>query len=753
MINRRLTALLSTSPWNLAKIGGRRDGIVVRMSIGILGLSALVTTTFTALDIFSMQTGAFSAFANNAGRIFPFAFVVIAYFNHVVPRYLENTCTKASEDYGSQTDLRAALDSVSALIAGSKTDGTIIFTNGYWIKDGFDGDVVDQLNKNPAVFHHPDDYPKILAQRDHSLETGEPYSIEHRYRRANGEYRWFLTRATIARDDKGHVVRRYITSTDIDDLKNAEEALRARERELEALNRTLAIEVAERAKAEESSRQAGRDLAAMLSMIPILVFIMDAKGVVQFTNGYWVQSGYDGPDLIAQLNKDPSVIHHPDDYAKILARRRDSIATGDDYYLEHRFRGANGAYRWFLTRTTTAKDDKGNVVKRYLTSVDIDDLKKAEEALAARERELQLLIDTVPAPIWSLTPDGFPSYVNKRFEADFGGVIDGQDSQKITASSVHPDDMQSVSRSLTHSLRTGEPYAVRYRSRRGSNVYRWVDVRAEPLRDEDGHIVRWYGATIDIDDEVRAQDALSAARERLSRSSQLATISELSASIAHELNQPLAATVTTSEASQRWLLAEPPNIERARATLERVVHNARSASEVAGRIHALFTEKPTPRAPTDLNQVIDEVCELLSDLVASEGVLIETRLEALPLFLADHVQIQQVLVNLIRNAIEAMIPLVGETKSLLITSRPLEGDRALVEVHDNGVGISTPDRIFEPFFTTKRDGMGMGLAICRSIIDAHDGRLWAESASPRGTILCFAIPTGPVNADDAADRQ
>ncbi|MBW9116826.1 PAS domain-containing protein [Rhizobium cauense] len=548
--------------------------------------------------------------------------------------------------------------------------------------------------------------------------------------------------------------RRCVMSADTHHVEKAEETLRAREQELADLSETLARETAERTKAEAAGRQVGRDLEAMLSNIPVLVLMMDPAGRVLFTNGYWIQDGYESAEsLIAQLNTDPSVFHHPEDYVTMLERRKSSIAEGSNYYLEHRVRRPDGLFRWFLTRTTVAKDDEGNVVKRYLTSIDIDDRKKAEEALAARERELQLLIDTVPTPIWSLTPDGSISYLNRRFEADFGRTVDGAELQPMGWNEVHPDEKQTAMESLAHSLQTGEPYAMRYRRHTHSGVYRWVDVRAEPLRDEDGRIVRWYGATIDIDDEIRAQEALNAARERLSRASQLATVSELSASIAHELNQPLAAAVTGSEASQRWLLTEPPNIERARATLDRVVRNARSAAEVVGRIHALFTQDTIPRSPTNLNEVIAEVLELMNDLIVSEGVVLEVRLEALPTLLVDGVQIQQVMVNLIRNAIDAMKPLLGQTKSLLIASRPFGKDGAIVEVHDVGEGISNPDRIFEAFFTTKPDGKGLGLAICRSIIDAHGGRLWAELTGARGTVVSFTLPGLDGMSEGAGDQS
>src|SRR5262249_6613907 len=237
------------------------------------------------------------------------------------------------------------------------------------------------------------------------------------------------------------------------------------------------------------------------------------------------------------------------------------------------------------------------------------------------------------------------------------------------------------------------------------------------------------------------EEALRGAQDKLARASQAASLSELSASIAHEVNQPLAAIVATSHACHRWLSADPPNLERAKITLERIIRDANSASEVVSRIRALFNQLGKTRLPADITKVIVGVRRLMADELATKNIRVETEFAPnLPSAFIDPVQMEQVLVNLIRNAIAALDTVVDSTR-LVRLRVVLDSDNAIrVEVQDLGPGMKEPEQAFEPFFTTKKDGMGMGLAICRSIVESHGGRLWAEKNEPRGATLIFSLP-------------
>src|SRR5262245_24690152 len=215
---------------------------------------------------------------------------------------------------------------------------------------------------------------------------------------------------------------------------------------------------------------------------------------------------------------------------------------------------------------------------------------------------------------------------------------------------VHPDDSARLLEALRCALATGEGYSMKYRMRRADGAYRWVDGRAEPVRDEGGSIVHWYAISIDIDDQMHAEEALRRAQDKLARASQAASLSELSASIAHEVNQPLAAIVATSHACSRWLSADPPNLDRAKITLERIIRDANSASEVVSRIRALFNQLGKSRLLGDMSEVIAGARRLMADELAIGNIQVETEFaSSLPPVLIDRVQIEQVLVNLIRN--------------------------------------------------------------------------------------------------------
>jgi PAS domain S-box-containing protein len=443
---------------------------------------------------------------------------------------------------------------------------------------------------------------------------------------------------------------------------------------------------------------------------------------------------------------------HPEEVDRCVANWRHAMKTGEPILEEQRVRRYDGTYRWFRDTAVAARDEHGRIIGWYGHTQDIDDQKKAEAALRERERELRLLVDTVPSLIWLMTPEGLPYYFNKRF-VDWAGVESGDAAAgpgrplAIYAEIIHPDDRAEALALLRESIATGEPLSLKYRLRGKDGEYRWFDSRLQPLRDEVGAIIRWYGVNLDVDDEVRSQEALRLADERLSRALRAASLSELSVSIAHELNQPLQAVVANAGAFKRWLRADPPNFENATRISEKIIRDAESAAQVLGRIRALFAQATDQRKPVDINAVITEVCDLLIDKLQAGNVRLETQLDPhLPETTADHVQIEQVVFNLLRNSIEAMQAVDARSRVLKITTRRLGEDRLEVEVQDQGPGISDPDRIFEPFYTTKPDGMGMGLAICRSIIEGHGGRLRAENIATGGAAIAFILPVQAIEA-------
>ena len=371
---------------------------------------------------------------------------------------------------------------------------------------------------------------------------------------------------------------------------------------------------------------------------------------------------------------------------------------------------------------------------------DISERKRAEEALRASERNLSLIIETIPGLVWCAGPDGELNYLNQRI-LDYTGTSAGAWAQLGWKNLLHPDDAEPTAQAWAHAVATGQPLEVQCRLRRSDGVCRWFRVLGQAARDSAGGVARWYGLLIDIDDRKNTEEALRNTQARLSRAIQTATVGEFAAAIAHEVNQPLAAVVTNGQACLRWLAAEPPGMAKAQEAAERIVRDGKEAGEVVQRIRALFKQADIEKNELDLNEVIGEVLHLLTGEIARKRVAVETDLgQDLAPVAGDRVQLQQLVFNLLLNAIEAMDAVVDRPKKLFICSKRPSPETVLVEVRDSGTGLKDTDRIFEAFFTTKDNGMGMGLAICRSIIHAHQGRLWAAPSEGAGTTFSFTLP-------------
>ena len=377
---------------------------------------------------------------------------------------------------------------------------------------------------------------------------------------------------------------------------------------------------------------------------------------------------------------------------------------------------------------------------------DITDRKRADEKLRQAEQELRQAIDTIPGMVWSASAaDGSMVLVNARW-SDLGWtaaeVAEGQ-----WQSVVHPDDAQRLEAEWSRSLATGEPFEAVCRVRSVGSEYRWLLARAAPLRDENGRILRWYGVNTDIEDRRRAEDALHKAQAELAHVTRVTTLGELTASIAHEVNQPLAAVVTNGEACLRWLQRDVPDLDEVRSSVERMISDGRRASQVVARLRALVRKGDARQARLNMNEIVDDVLLLVERELVEQRVALRLDLEPSPLpVLGDRVQLQQVIINLVMNAIQAMSGVTDRPRVLSIRSRsraPDTDDRStIVEVRDTGVGIdpSSMAQLFTAFHTTKADGMGMGLSICRSIVEAHGGRISVAPDLERGACFVVSLP-------------
>ncbi|MGG6898419.1 PAS domain-containing protein [Rhizobium sp. BR 315] len=779
-----------------------------------------------------------------------------------------------------ERELQQLIDAVPALIWATTPQGTPIYINrrfrdvtGATLED------ITAPDGSPSLsVIHPDDRDTARQDINHSFKTGAPYVQRYRQLRTDGSFRWTETRAEPLRDDTGAIIHWYGVSVDIHDLVTAQEALQQGERryrdlfhympiglaqvdaskliplfkelreqgvtelktyidehpeflpravealEVEEVNQhiitmfgakdagemlgsitrywqpsmatirrsiearyrdeevfqeetTVArmdgsvidvlfttarpgavadkslvgfIDITERKRAEVALRNREREFSQLVDMVPSLLWRLNPAGEPVFFSKRMIEflgldvGDYDGPEL-SGLAAAIATLVHPHDATRLAEALDHSFTTGETFSLNYRLRRADGVYRWMSGRAEPLRDEGGRIVQWYGLSHDIDDQLRTEKEVRERERSLWQLVETLPVMIDCAAPNGEPIYRNPQLR-DFLGYkledLDGTGKSRLAGTldaGVHPDEVDGVKKNYAYSLATGEPYARRHRLRQFDGEYRWVETRAAPMRNAAGAIVQWNVICLDIDGEVRAEEKLRLAQESLARASQAASLSELSASIAHEVNQPLAAVVANSHACQRWLMAEPPNIERAEKTVERIIRDANAAADVVSRIRALFKQSVDARVYTALASVVNEARSLMAVETSRRSVRIDVKIDGdFPLITIDRVQIQQVLINLIRNGMEAMDSIAGD-RVLGIRMRNM-GDVIQTDISDLGQGIEFPERIFEPFFTTKEDGMGMGLAICRSIVESHGGRLWAENNEPRGATFIFTLP-------------
>ncbi|MEN3288960.1 MAG: hypothetical protein V7634_3260 [Bradyrhizobium sp.] len=623
----------------------------------------------------------------------------------------------------NERELQQLIDAVPAAIWSTGPDGTPTYVNTRFTQmTGATMADITASDGSPSLsVVHPDDRDLAIAAFRHALTTGGPYLRRYRQVRADGSYRWTETRAEPLRDEFGAILKWYGLSVDIHDLIVAQQALQQSERRLQQL----------------------------VDAVPAMIWSTTAEGKPVFVNKRFMDvtgttledaTGLDGMPTLCTI--------HPDHRDEARRMFMESFATGIPCMSRYRQLRRDGSYRWSEVRVEPLRDAKNAVLQWYAVCVDIEDEVQTHEALRASERSLRQLVETLPAMIDCATPDGEPIYRSKQLREFLGydlEDLDGEPSRlgATLDAGVHPNDLQGVKERYAYSLATGEPYARRHRLRRFDGEYRWVETRAGPMRDAAGAIVQWNVICLDIDGEMRAQEELRQAQEKLARASQAASLAELSASIAHEVNQPLAAIVANSHACQRWLTASPPNIERAHRTVERVIRDANGAADVVSRIRALFKQSDQKRTICALTSVIEEVCDLITEEATRRQTRIAVEIERdIPSVALDRIQIQQVLSNLIRNGIDAMDQAAGSKGIQLHVTRHDE-DTIKIAVTDSGSGVEMPDKVFQPFFSTKEHGMGMGLAICRSIVEAHGGTLWAENNASRGATFTFLLPIKP----------
>jgi PAS domain S-box-containing protein len=367
-------------------------------------------------------------------------------------------------------------------------------------------------------------------------------------------------------------------------------------------------------------------------------------------------------------------------------------------------------------------------------------LQKLYEDLRRSERELRDVIEAMPTMVWIAGTDGSNEFGNRRWQ-EYTGLSHERTVGSGWQDAVHPTDLKRHWEKWCASLASGEPFEneVRYR-RAADGQYRWFLSRAVPLRDEHGKILKWYGVSTDIDDRKRAEQEREQLRADLAHVNRVSMLGELAASVSHELKQPIAAAMINAQTCIRWLKRDQPDVDEALEATTKLLKDGTRASEIIDRLRSLYKKSPPQRELVDVNEIVREMLALLRGEANRYSIVTRSDLAPdLPKITADRVQLQQVFMNLVLNAIEAMKDTGGELK--IKTELGQEGS-LLISVSDTGVGLPAENinEIFNAFFTTKPEGSGMGLAISRSIIESHGGRLWAIGNDGRGATFQLTLP-------------
>jgi PAS domain S-box-containing protein len=651
----------------------------------------------------------------------------------------------------TEIDLGRVVNALSALVWTTQRDGRSDFVNRYWCEyTGLGPDAALDHGWQRAI--HPDDLASFLDCCSLVQQSGLAKEIDVRLRRFDGEYRWFVFRPSFIEDVSGG--GRWCW---------------------------LGLNV------DESASLDGR-LRRFFDMLPWQAGFLNTAFVSEFSN---LRSLKDFGMTQVELEQwRTSGIIHVDDHERNDRAARALLTAGEMYDEQVRMLYPNGEYRWTRARAVPVRDAQGNIVRYVTFQIDVDDLKRAEDLLAA---EVKLLERVARGEPLNQVLGALSSHVEELSNGCFCNIlVVGPDKEhfELGAGPSLPDSFNDLLDRRTIGRGGCDPYSMAFIEKtpiitgdlandsrwEGSawsammKTYGYASCWSMPImtgsggvsgiiaihRREAAHPTTQHQALIDrfakiagiAIDRARADEALNQARLELTHVARLATLSAMTASITHEVSQPISGILTNANTCARMLAADPPNVAGAAETARRTIRDANRASEVIKRLHAMFAKKAPTMETVDLNDAAREVIAMSSaELRRSRSVLQTDFAEHLPAVSGDRVQLQQVILNLLLNAADAMTGIEDRPRTLRVQTEIHGGDRIKLLVRDSGVGLDPRgiEKLFEAFHTTKAHGLGMGLAISRSIIESHKGQLWAMANDGPGATFGFSVPcaSGP----------
>src|SRR5882757_8863985 len=591
--------------------------------------------------------------------------------------------------------------------------GTTVFYGSEEIYRIWGFDPAQGVPSRKAVLEriHPDDRDQLNAEVERALVEKRRYSTAYRIVLPDGTVKHLQSIGQPVFSTNGELVEVVATQIDVTERKRAEQALREREAKIRRL----------------------------VDSNIIGIFFSGLEGRVLETNDAFLHLvGHDRDDLVSGRIRwtDLTPPEWRERDRRALAELT-SNTTAQPY--EKEFFRKDGS-RVPVLIGGALFEEGGNEGVAFV--LELTELKRAEQALREGERSLRLAIDGIDGLVGVLAPNGELQAANRRLFEYFGRSLEELKNWG-TNDTVHPEDLPRILEHVGRGVASEIPFNFELRVRRFDGEYRWFENRHVPILDDSGRIARWYLLLTDIEDRIRALARFDQMQSDFVHMNRVSVMGELVASLSHEITQPIASARIYARAAQNFLDMQSPDLGEVREALAGIVGNVGRAGEIIDRIRDQIRKAPPRKERFDLNAAIDEVIVLGRNAIIKNRAWVQTRLsEGLFPVHGDRVQLQQVVLNLLLNALEAMGSVEAAPRELLISTKQ-DHTGVLVAVHDSGPGIHPEhlDRVFNSFYTTKPSGTGMGLSICRSIIEAHGGRLWAEANEPRGTIFQFTLPT------------
>ena len=624
-----------------------------------------------------------------------------------------------------EKELRDLLETIPAMTVTVLPDGTDVFLGKRFSEySGLSEE--DGRGSGWKACVHPDDLDLHVTKWRAALKSGEPIEIETRFRRADGEYRWFLARAAPLRDEAGNILKWYEVLADIERRKLAEDGLRDSQAKLEAAQRIAHVGWWE------------RDFTS---------------GHVNLSDEVCRIFGVQPVDL-PQWHERWLKLIHPEDRPRAAEVAAAALRGDARYDVEYRVVRPDGAERIVHSQGDVTWDESGRPLRQFGVLQDITELRQAAKELRASEQALRRS-EAYLAEAQRLSHTGTlafnataPVYWSEESYRIWGlDPKQGLPDRETVFQRIHLDDRERVNAEVDEALRQKRDFVLEFRIVLPDGIVKYIEATGHPLFSSDGEVVEMIATHVDVTERKRAQaehERLRQLEADLAHLNRVSMMGELAASLAHEILHPIATARNNARAGMRFLERSPPDLGEVKEALACIVRDSDRAKDIVGRMRDHIKKAPPRREPFDLSEAIKEVIVTARSAIDNNRVFVRTRLMELPPVVGDRVQLQQVVMNLILNAVEAMSSVEEGARELSIGTEQSQPGGAVVAVGDSGPGIDPAhiERVFEPFYTTKTSGMGMGLSICRSIIAAHGGRLWAEPNRPRGTIFQFTLPAG-----------